>query len=448
MGIPSLITSETSNSHSGNAQFVHEQRQIGKYQILAELGRGGAASVSLAIARGKGDVRKLVVLKALLPELAEEPEAVTAFIDEAKLAAQLSHPNVVQTFEVGSESGRHVIVMEYLDGQSLSRIIRTASRTENALPLPVHLRILIEVLEGLHYAHEMKAFDGKPMQLVHRDVSPQNVIVTYDGQVKILDFGIAKAATTSTHTAAGIMKGKIAYMAPEQMAGTGVDCRADIYSAGCMLWAAAANQKLLHEVPDVQIVRAVVAGKIPSPRSVNPACPEELQRIVMRALHPDPDRRYPTAREMQSDLEQFADTLGKSVKARDLGRFVSQLFADTRAEFNENIERELALALARDNNFRNRSSFSELLQSPAAEMASKSGVQNSKARARRRLALGALGLGGLALLLFLFWGKRQASVDATRVTKPEVSAVTPALPNANAPKLAAEEAAIKLEIAP
>ena len=144
---------------------------------------------------------------------------------------------------------------------------------------------------------------------MHRDVSPQNVIVTYDGQVKILDFEIAKAATTSTHTAAGIMKGKIAYMALEQMAGTEVDCRADIYSAGCMLWAAAANQKLWYELPDVQIVRAVVAGKIPTPRSVNPACPEELQRIVMWALHPDLDCRYPTAQEMQFDLSNLLTRL-------------------------------------------------------------------------------------------------------------------------------------------
>ena len=149
-------------------------------------------------------------------------------MDEARLAAQLSHPNVVQTYEVGTESDRHVIVMEYLDGPSLSRVARVSRRSEAVLPLAYHLYILTEVLQGLHYAHEVKAYDGRPLKLVHRDVSPQNVIVTYDGQVKILDFGIAKAASSSTHTAAGIMKGKIAYMAPEQMAGTIIDRRADV----------------------------------------------------------------------------------------------------------------------------------------------------------------------------------------------------------------------------
>jgi serine/threonine-protein kinase len=202
------------------------------------------------------------------------------------------------------------------------------------------------MLEGLHYAHEVKALDGRPLHLVHRDVSPQNVFVTYDGQVKILDFGIAKAASSSTHTATGIMKGKIAYMAPEQMAGTVLDRRADIYSAGCMLWATAAGQKLWQDATDVQIVRAVVAGRIPSPRTANPDCPEALERIVMRALQADPDKRYSTAQELQYALEQFCDSEGLLSKQREVGRFVSDLFDDKRREFDENVEREYTAALA------------------------------------------------------------------------------------------------------
>lgn len=454
----SAVSSDT--SFSGNAKFVAEQQHFGKYQVLAELGRGGTASVSLAVARGQGDVRKLVVLKALLPELAEEPEAVRSFIEEAKVAAQLNHPNVVQTFEVGSESGRHVIVMEYLDGQSLSRIIRTSARNGAPLPLEVHLRVLTEVLEGLHYAHEMKTFEGRPMQLVHRDVSPQNVIVTYDGQVKLLDFGIAKAATSSTHTAAGIMKGKIAYMAPEQMAGTLVDRRADVYSAGCMLWAAVTNQKLWQDVPDVQVVRAVIAGKIPSPRSVCPECPPELDAIVMRALQPDPDRRYPTAQAMQSELEEFAESLGKPVKTRDLGKYVSNLFADSRAEFDENVERELSLLLARDGSRRSRPSFSELLNGSKGEIASsgveipsKSGVAVSKPKTTGILLGSAAVLALIALALVL--GTRStvkpqevANQQRSTTEHPSAEAVSPPPASAMAPADALGEVPIKLEISP
>src|SRR5262245_26552316 len=194
-------------------------RWVGKYRILSELGRGGMSNVYLAVARGPGGVNKLVVLKAVLPELASEPGALTMFLDEARLAAQLNHPNVVQTYEVGTEGDRHVIVMEYLEGQSLSGILRRADQANNPLSLALHLRIVINALEGLHYAHELCAYDGAPLMLVHRDISPQNVFITYEGQVKVLDFGIAKATSSSTHTATGIVKGKIAYMAPEQIIG-------------------------------------------------------------------------------------------------------------------------------------------------------------------------------------------------------------------------------------
>jgi serine/threonine-protein kinase len=316
-------------------------QRIGKYRVVTELGRGGTANVFLAMARGPGAVSKLVVLKALLPDLEDEPTAVESFLDEARLAALLNHPNVVQTYEVGSEGGRNVIVMEYLEGQSLSRIVRLGNMTSRRLPDAMHLRILIEALEGLHYAHELRGYDGAALSIVHRDVSPQNVLVTYEGQVKVLDFGIAKAATTSTQTAAGLMKGKIAYMSPEQMSGAPVDRRADIYSMGCMLWAAAAGQKLWKDESDANVVRKVLGASIPSPRSLNPSCSDELERIVMKALELDPDRRYSTAQELQEELERVAER-SQPVRGRDIGRFVSSLFAEARAEVKLGIERELA----------------------------------------------------------------------------------------------------------
>jgi eukaryotic-like serine/threonine-protein kinase len=316
-------------------------RRIGKYHIVTEIGRGGTANVYLAMARGAGGVSKLVVLKALLPDLADQPSAVESFLDEARLAALLNHPNVVQTYEVGREGERDVIVMEYLEGHSLSRIVRLGNATDRRLPETMHLRILIEALEGLHYAHELRGYDGTALSIVHRDVSPQNVLVTYEGQVKVLDFGIAKAATTSTQSAVGLMKGKIAYMSPEQMSGAPVDRRADIFSMGCMLWAAAAGQKLWKDEGDANIVRKVFGGSIPSPRSVNPGCSDELERIVMKALELDPDRRYSTAQELQEDVERVTER-AQHVRGREIGRFVSGLFADARAEVKLGIERELS----------------------------------------------------------------------------------------------------------
>lgn len=452
----SIHSSET--SRSGKTVFVRDRQRLGKYQILAELGRGGAAAVSLAVARGKGGVHKLVVLKALLPELAEEPDAVTAFLDEARLAAQLNHPNVVQTYEVGTESGRHVIVMEYLDGQSLSRISRTVRNAEATFPAAIHLRIISEVLEGLHYAHEMKAYDGHLLQLVHRDVSPQNVFITYDGQVKILDFGIAKAATSSTHTAAGIMKGKIAYMAPEQMAGTVVDRRADIYSVGCMLWAAATGQKLWHDMPDVQVVRAVIAGRIPKPRSVNPDCSEELESIVMRAIQLDPDKRFATALEFQSELEQYTEKLGRAVKQRDIGRFVSQLFADSRTEFNESIEQEVAAMLLADDLNTDRESSAELTDNrsifPPAQPVEPTGASgvlttnHAKSNKGMWIGIGLLGLTAIVALAYPYRGKISAAKLSTEPASGTVHSTWSNPTRTVEPAPTPERATIRLEVTP
>jgi eukaryotic-like serine/threonine-protein kinase len=323
--------------------FERPTLQVGRYRILSELGRGGMSNVFLAVASGPGGVNKLVVLKALLPDLATEGYALSMFMDEARLAAQLNHPNVVQTYEVGTEGDRHVIVMEYLEGQSLSACVRRAAVEGNPIPLALQLRIIINALDGLHYAHELSGYEGASLQLVHRDISPQNVFVTYDGQVKVLDFGIAKATSASTHTAAGVMKGKIAYMAPEQIVGGAVDRRADLYSVGCMLWAAATGVKLWKDTPDVQIMRRAISGDIPTPQSVNPECDDDLNAIVLKALAREPDDRYATALELQHDLETYVERFGAAAKQREIARCVSTLFADTRAQLKALVERQLTL---------------------------------------------------------------------------------------------------------
>ncbi len=345
---PSSSSGPTFNDVS-SASFERPVLRVGRYRILSELGRGGMSNVYLAVAHGPGGVNKLVVLKALLPDLSAEPYALSMFLDEARLAAQLNHPNVVQTYEVGTEGDRHVIVMEYLEGQALSTVIKRSEQAGRPFSLALHLRVIIAALEGLHYAHELRAYDGAPLQLVHRDISPQNVFVTYDGQVKVLDFGIAKAATSSTHTATGIVKGKIAYMAPEQTIADNVDRRADIYSIGCMLWAAATGRKLWKDTPDVHIMRRVINGEIPTPQSANPSCDDELNRIVMKALATDQNQRYHTALELQQDLEAYCERLREPAKQKDIARHVSTLFADKRAEIKALVERQLALAGSDDN---------------------------------------------------------------------------------------------------
>ena len=329
-----------STAARGLAQAV---TRLGKYRVLSELGRGGMANVYLAMTRGPGAVSKLVVLKALLPELATEPEALTAFLEEARLAAQLNHGNVVQTYEVGTQGDQHVIVMEYLEGQTLGNVIRRGAVMGNPLSLAFHLRIIISVLEGLQYAHELCAYDGLPLMLVHRDVSPQNVFVTYDGQVKVLDFGIAKAASSTINTATGMVKGKISYMSPEQMFGEGVDRRADVYSVGCMLWAAAAGKKLWKDTPDVQVMRAVMSGEVQSLQSANPDCDAELCRIVMKSLAFECSERYQSALQLQEELEHYCEQRSIQNRPRELGRYVSTLFAEQRAALRARVEQELSL---------------------------------------------------------------------------------------------------------
>jgi eukaryotic-like serine/threonine-protein kinase len=407
--------------------------------VLSELGRGGMANVYLAVTRGPSVVSKLVVLKALLPDLATEPSALTAFLDEARLAAQLNHGNVVQTYEVGTQGDRHVIVMEYLEGQSLASIIRRSATTETPLSLAFQLRIIVSVLEGLQYAHEVSAYDGSLLLLVHRDISPQNVFVTYDGQVKVLDFGIAKAASSTIHTATGVIKGKISYMSPEQMVGESVDRRADIYSVGCMLWAAATGRKLWKDTPDVQIMRAVMNGDVPSPQTVNPHCDDELDRIIMKALALDCAQRYQSALLLQEDLERYCEQHRIQNRPRELGRYVSALFADTRAELRARVEQQLSLVSTVGTALASADPADNSLADGAAAMgriplvstttisaisSASVGAVISPARSRKPVALVLVGV-GLALAVLAAFAWRMGSVkQASALDTPKVVSAT------------------------
>jgi serine/threonine-protein kinase len=308
--------------------------ELGRYRLIAELARGGMGIVYLGLVSGPAGFNKLFVVKELKPHLAEDPSLVRMFVDEARLAAKLSHPNVVQTIEVGCDGARPFIAMEYLQGQSLHRILQRG-RASGGLPLALHVSAIIGALDGLQHAHALCDFDGTPLCIVHRDMSPQNVLVTYDGTIKVLDFGIAKALDSRDETRTGVLKGKIAYMAPEQAQGVPLDCRADIFAVGVMLWEAAAGRRMWSEATnELQILRALSNGQVPRVRDFAPEVPDTLARIIEKATACAVGDRYPTAARLQEDLAAFLVETREQPTARDLGRYVSRTFADERARMN------------------------------------------------------------------------------------------------------------------
>jgi eukaryotic-like serine/threonine-protein kinase len=323
----------------------HKVSDVGRYRLIAELARGGMGIVYLALVRGPGGFNKLFCVKVLKDHMAEDPKLVAMFLDEARLAAKLNHPNVVQTIEVGSDAGQHFIAMEYLEGQSVHALEARGRRKGSTFPLAYHLHVLVQLLEGLQYAHSVADFDGTPLRLVHRDVSPHNVMVTYDGQVKILDFGIAKALGSTSDTRTGALKGKVAYMAPEQAAGEPLDRRADVFAVGVMLWEAATGQRMWNRsLNDLQILHALMKGAIPRPRDARADVDPRLERIILKATAESAADRYQTAGEMQADLEACVREMGPpSVGARDVGKLVSEAFAEERATIRSVIEEQLGL---------------------------------------------------------------------------------------------------------
>lgn len=315
-----------------------------RYRLIAEIGRGGMAEVYLAVAQGPAGFNKLVVVKKALRDLALQPEILRMFLDEARLAARMNHPNIVQTYELGEEDGRQFIAMEHLDGQPYSRILgrlRGGGGGLEAMSLAHHLRILMDTLAGLHHAHELKDFDGSPLYVVHRDVTPQNVFVTYDGSIKVVDFGIAKAQDSSARTATGEIKGKVTYMSPEQVRGEPLDRRADIFAVGVMLWEVVAGRRMWREIPDMTVIHELLHARVPAIRAAAPNAPPELARIIERALDPDREGRYPSALAMQRELEAFASSSGARADAPEVGRLVSELFDEERMRVRAVIEQQL-----------------------------------------------------------------------------------------------------------
>jgi serine/threonine-protein kinase len=320
-----------------------EGRRLGKYHLIAELARGGMGVVFLALVRGPSGFNKLFVVKELRAHLAEDPELVSMFLEEARLAAKLNHRNIVQTIEVDSDGRRHFIAMEYLDGQSYGTVLARLRQSGEKFPLAGHLYVLSHVLEGLQYAHAPAEPGAWKPSIVHRDMSPQNVLLTIDGQVKIIDFGIAKAQESPSHTRSGVLKGKLAYMAPEQAASDPLDGRSDIFSVGVMLWEAAVGARMWNKAgSDMRILQSLTSGTVPRPADEKPDLDPDLERMILKATAPKANDRYQSAAEFQADIENHLRWLAEpAFGAREIQKLLSGAFAGERASMKALIDAQL-----------------------------------------------------------------------------------------------------------
>ena len=300
--------------------------QVGRYRLIDRLAVGGMAELFLGFTQSMHGFEKLVVLKRILPQFAENPDFVRMFLDEARLAATLDHPHIAHVYDIGEHHGSYFFSMEYVHGQSLLRVMRAVTKARRPLPLEHSLNVIIGTCSGLHYAHEKVGLDGTPLGIVHRDISPPNLILTYDGTVKVVDFGIAKAATAKSNTAVGTLKGKIPYMAPEQCRSEPLDRRSDIFSIGIILYELTVGRRLFQAETEIAIIQKITSGGFPPPTSVHPSYPGELEAIVMRALQLNPDARYSTARDLQIDLEEFAREYKLAISSARLASFMEELF--------------------------------------------------------------------------------------------------------------------------
>lgn len=276
-----------------------------RYRVIERLESGGMAEVFRAESEGLQGFRKQVAIKRVLPHLSSKNKFISMFLDEARLSAQLSHSNCVQVFDIGVGDSAFFIVMEFVDGANLKAIVEHLKKTGREFPVEAAVYLALEICKGLAYAHELTDTNGVALHIVHRDMSPPNVLVTKHGEVKIVDFGLAKANSQLEKSEPGIIKGKFSYLSPEAAMGQDVDARTDIFAVGIILWELLAGQRLFLGETDFQTVKKVQASHVPSISQINKRVPPELERIIVRSLAREPSQRYPTARALGQELSRF-----------------------------------------------------------------------------------------------------------------------------------------------
>ncbi|MFY0524332.1 serine/threonine protein kinase [Archangium gephyra] len=302
--------------------------QFGQYKLLDRLAVGGMAELFLAQQSGPDGFEKPVVIKRIRPHLSRQSPFVRMFLNEARLAAQLNHPNIVQIHDLGKVGDSYYIGMEYLFGRDMRRVVPKAESLGIPFPMVYALKIASSVCEGLYYAHQKVDLYGSPLNIVHRDVTPENIFVCFDGTVKVLDFGIAKAANRVEQTRAGELRGKLSYLSPEQCLGKPLDHRSDIFSLGSVLYEWLTGFKLFTGESDVSVMRSIVDGKVYAPSYFRADIPEPVETILMKALERDRDKRYPTAWHFQQDLDRFLNAYEFTPSNLHLSNFLKQLFLD------------------------------------------------------------------------------------------------------------------------
>ena len=294
-----------------------------RYELLVPIASGGMATVYVGRQFGAGGFQRLVAIKRMHPHISQSPELAGMFRDESRIASLIHHPNVVAIIDVYESSGEQLLVMDYVDGVSLGQLRKALREQGTPFPPRVALRIMVDALRGLHAAHEQKDMDGAPLEVVHRDATPQNILLGTDGAIKVTDFGIARATERSSVTEAGQAKGKFAFMAPEQCAGGVMDRRVDVFSMGVVLWELIVGRPLFRGQNDAIIIGQITAGKYPRAIEVSPKVPKKLDAIVMTAVSPKADDRYPTAAAFADALETYGPEIDGLATHEEVGALVT-----------------------------------------------------------------------------------------------------------------------------
>ncbi len=306
--------------------------RFGNYEILRKIAAGGMAEVFLAKHTGIGGFERLVCIKRILPHLGEQEDFISMFQDEARIAANLTHPNVAQIYDIDKADGAYYIAMEYVRGEDLRRIYNAEVTKGRAMPTRQAAQIVMYAAAGLDYAHRQTTIDGRPLGIVHRDISPQNVLVTYDGHVKIVDFGVAKAAIKMTETRTGVLKGKYSYMSPEQASGDPIDARTDIFALGITLYEVTTGTRLFKRENELETLHAVIECSIKPPSDIIPGYDPDLEAILLRALAYDPDDRFSTAGDLERELERYLVARQQPTSSSSIGVYMQDLFAEKLAD--------------------------------------------------------------------------------------------------------------------
>lgn len=419
-------SSSPTMDYFGTAQAAAEgmPKRFGKYTLLRRLATGGMAELFLALQKSVAGFEKIIVIKRILPSMNSDQAFIDMLLHEARIAATLSHPNVVQIYDVGHAEGAYYIAMEHIHGEDLRSIVRQMKKLQMAeFPLEHALAIILGVCAGLAYAHEKRGLDGEPLRIVHRDISPQNVVVTYGGDIKVVDFGIAKSGShVGEDTKSGRLKGKVPYMSPEQARGEAIDWRSDIFAAGIILFELTTGKRLFKGRTELETLRLICDREYPFPSKIRAGYPPRLEQIVMRALSKDREQRYQSAREMQADLEAYIRDERVAVSTIAMRDWMQTLYTDKLAEQKEALHdlKQLADVIAAQNitgiggydaveSTTSHTGFS-VVPASTGSLESASGTASSRGKSIGLVAMGLVALVAVSLGTYAF--VRMRTVDA------------------------------------